>query len=79
MCINRTTGTGCSDCGEVRTQEALTRLEVREGSDFPRFREHIRTRLEISEDGCHAASVCWGWVGSRRYFPVAQAQLKGQI
>lgn len=50
-------------------EEVLTRLEVREGSDFPRFREHMRTRLETSADGCHPACVCWGLVGSSRYFP----------
>lgn len=52
--------------------ELLTRLEVRDGSDFPRFSEHIRTKLEISEDGCHAVCVCWGLPGSRRYFPAEQ-------
>lgn len=50
-------------------EKKLTRLEVREGSDFPRLSEHMRTRLEISDDGCPAACVCWELVGSRRYFP----------
>lgn len=54
-------------------------LEVREGSDFPRFREHIRTKLEISADGCHAVGVCWGLEGSRRYFPADQQQDKVQL
>lgn len=53
----------------VTIEDALTRLEVREGSDFPRFREHIRTRLETSADGCHPVCVCWGLLGSSRYFP----------
>lgn len=53
----------------VKIEEVPTRLEVREGSDFPRFREHIRTRLETSADGCHPVCVCWGLVGSSRYFP----------
>lgn len=56
----------------------LTRLEVREGSDFPRFRERIRTRLEISDGGCHPGCVCW-LVGNRRYFPAEQQQEEVQI
>lgn len=50
--------------------ELLTRLEVREGSDFPRFRERIRTRLDVSDDAWPA--VCWRLVGSRRYLPAKQ-------
>lgn len=54
--------------------ELLTTLEVSEGSDFPRFRECIRTRLDISDDACPA--VCWRLVGSRRYFPAKQNRRK---
>lgn len=63
---------------EFVIQEVLTRLEVREGSDFPRFWEHKRTRLEISDDGEHAVDACWGLVCSRRYFP-AEKQNKHEF
>ena len=53
-------------------QESLTMLEVREGSDFPRFRERIQSRLEVSGDGCWAAWTWWRTEGSRRYFPEKQ-------
>lgn len=58
----------------VMSKEALTRLEVREGSDLPRFSEYIRTRFEASVECCHPVWVCWGLVGSRRYFPAEQRQ-----
>lgn len=45
-------------------------LEVREGSDFPRFRERIRTRLDMSDGGWPAD--CCRLAGSRRYFPAEQ-------
>lgn len=55
-------------------KEGLTRLEVREGSDLPRFCEYIRTRLEASGDGCQPVWLCWGLGGSRRYFPAEEQQ-----
>jgi len=60
----------------LTVQEVLTRLEVMEGSDLPRFREHIRSRLEVSADVC---CVCCRLPCRRRYFPAEQQQDEVQL
>lgn len=62
--------TGRQNAAEaLLVRRALTRLEVREGSDFPRWMERMRSRLEESGDGSHAVCVGWWPEGSSRYFP----------